>query len=111
MTGPGLAGKQLGRYKIVEKIAAGGMGVVYRAHDERLQRDVAVKVLPEGTLADDDSRRRFRTEALTLSKFNHPNIAVIHDFNTIDGVDFLVMELVEGDSLSSRIGASPLPEL
>ena len=72
----------LSHYRIVEKIGAGGMGEVYKAHDERLDRDVAVKVLPSGTLADENARKRFRKEALALSKLNHPNIATVFDFDT-----------------------------
>ncbi len=79
------------------------MGVVYRAHDERLDRDVALKVLPLGSLADEDARRRFKKEALALSKLNHPNIATIHDFDTQAGVDFLVMEFIPGKGLDQVI--------
>jgi serine/threonine protein kinase len=67
-----MVGQALGHYRIIEKIGAGGMGVVYRARDERLERDVAIKVLPAGTLGDENARRRFRKEALTLSQLNHP---------------------------------------
>jgi len=70
-----MVGETLSHYRILEQIGAGGMGVVYLAHDERLERDVALKVLPAGTLADETARKRFRREALTLSKLNHPNIA------------------------------------
>ena len=80
------------------------MGVVYRAHDERLDRDVAVKVLPAETLADEATRKRFRREALALSKLNHPNIATIFDFDTQDKIDFLVMELVAGDTVAATHG-------
>jgi serine/threonine protein kinase len=69
-----LIGQTLSHYRILEHIAAGGRGVVYRAHDEQLQRDVAIKVLPVGTLADDAARKQFRKEALTLAKLDHPNI-------------------------------------
>ena len=68
-------GRVLGHYRIVEQIGAGGMGVVYCAHDEQLDRDVALKVLPAGTLADDAARKQFRKEALALARLNHPNIA------------------------------------
>jgi serine/threonine protein kinase len=89
-----MKGQTLGHYRIIEEIGAGGMGVVYRATDERLERDVAIKVLPAGALADEEMRKRFRREALALSKLNHPNIATIHDFNTEKGVDFLAMEYI-----------------
>ncbi len=86
------------------------MGVVYRAHDDRLQRDVAVKVLPAGTLADEPARKRFRAEALALSRLNHPNIATVHDFDSEEGIDFLITELVPGVTLDQRLAAGPLPE-
>lgn len=100
----------LGHFTLIEEIGAGGMGVVYRAHDPRLDRDVAIKVLPAGTLADLQARKRFRHEALALSRLAHPNIAVVHDFNSEDGVDFLVMELVPGTTLDERIRAGPLAQ-
>jgi eukaryotic-like serine/threonine-protein kinase len=105
-----MMGKTLTHYHIVEKIGEGGMGVVYRARDSRLERDVALKVLPAGMLADEGARRRFRKEALALSKLNHPNIATVHDFDSDAGVDFLTMELVAGESLASKIHSGPLPE-
>jgi len=67
-------------YRIVEKIGAGGMGVVYRAHDEQLDRDVAIKVLPPGTLSDENARRRFRREAMALARLNHPHVGAVYDF-------------------------------
>jgi len=105
-----LCGQTLGHYQIAEKIGAGGMGEVYRAHDQHLARDVAIKVLPPGTLSDESSRKRFRKEALTLSRLNHPNIATIHDFDTHQGVDFLVMEYIPGITLSEKLAAGPLSE-
>lgn len=96
-------GQTLSHYRLIEKIGEGGMGVVYRATDERLERDVAIKVLPADAFLDEGVRKRFRKEALTLSKLNHPNIATIHDFDSQDmgqgPVDFLVMEYVEGLTL------------
>jgi eukaryotic-like serine/threonine-protein kinase len=78
------------------------MGVVYRAQDVRLERDVALKILPAGLLADEGARKRFRKEALALSKLNHPNIATVHDFDSDGGVDFLTMELVAGRAAVSQ---------
>jgi TolB-like protein/tetratricopeptide (TPR) repeat protein len=100
----------LGHYRIVDKIGAGGMGEVYRAHDERLARDVAIKVLPPGTLIDESDRKHFHKEALVLSKLNHPNIATIYDFDTQQEVDFLVMEYIPGITLSEKLATRPLPE-
>lgn len=100
----------LGRYRIVEKVGAGGMGEVYRARDQHLARDVAIKVLPPGALIDESARKRFHKEALILSQLNHPNIATIHDFDTQQGVDFLVMEYIPGITLSDKVAAGPLPE-
>ncbi len=103
----------LSHYRILEQIGAGGMGVVYRAHDDHLDCDVALKVLPSGETADASTRKRFRKEAQLLSKINHPNIAVVHDFDTQDGTDFLVQELIEGLSLDAMLASGALsnPEL
>jgi eukaryotic-like serine/threonine-protein kinase len=105
-----MIGASLGHFRITAMLGAGGMGVVYRAHDERLDRDVAVKVLPEGTISDEAARKRLRQEALALSRLNHPNIATVHDFNRQDDVDFLVMEMIPGDTLDQRITGDALPE-
>jgi len=105
-----MVGGTLSHYRIIEKLGEGGMGVVYRARDIRLERDVAVKVLPPDALSSDDARQRFRREALALSRMNHPNIAVVHDFDTHAGTDFIVMECVPGNSLADRIAGAPLPE-
>ncbi len=105
-----MTGKTLSHYRVMEQIGAGGMGQVYRARDERLERDVALKVLPAGALADEAARKRFRKEALALSQLNHPNIATVHDFDTQDGVDFLVMELIPGVTLSDQVAQGALPE-
>ena len=105
-----IAGTKLGPYEIVEPLGAGGMGEVYRAHDERLDRDVALKVLPAGVLADEIARKRFRKEALALAKLCHPNICMIFDFDMQDGVDFLAMEYVAGQSLAQKVNAASLPE-
>lgn len=103
-------GTKLGSYEIVAALGAGGMGEVYRAHDEQLDRDVALKILPAGTLADDAARKQFRNEALALAKLNHPNIETVHGFGTQDGVDFLVLELIRGQSLGEKLKEGPLPE-
>jgi serine/threonine protein kinase/tetratricopeptide (TPR) repeat protein len=103
-------GLQLGHYRIVEKIDAGGMGEVYRARDERLARDVAIKVLPQETLTDQSARKHLHREARILSRLNHPNIATVHDFDTQQGVDFLVMEYIQGITLSEKVAGRPLPE-
>jgi eukaryotic-like serine/threonine-protein kinase len=105
-----VVGQTLGHYRIVEKIGAGGMGEVYRARDEHLARDVALKVLPEGAFADELARKRFRKEALALSRLNHPNIETVYDFSTQDGIDFLVMEYVSGLTLQHQLSLSVLPE-
>ncbi|MBZ5553439.1 MAG: protein kinase [Acidobacteriia bacterium] len=104
-----LAGLKLGHYRIVEKIGAGGGGEVYRAHDEHLDREVAIKILPPGTLPDQVARKRFRKEALSLSKLDHPNIATIHDFDSEGTTDFLVMEYIAGETLSEKLSGT-LPE-
>src|SRR5712691_4288530 len=105
-----LVGQILGHYRILEQIGAGGMGVVYLAHDEQLDRDVAIKVLPAGMLADDAARKRFRKEALSLAKLNHPNIATVHEFGSQDGTDFLVTEYIAGMTLDGKLAAGALPE-
>ncbi|MGH9576432.1 MAG: serine/threonine-protein kinase, partial [Terriglobales bacterium] len=105
-----MIGQVLGHYRVLEQIGSGGMGVVYRAHDERLDRDVALKVLPGGILTDESARKRFRKEALALSRLNHPNIETVHDFDTQDGVDFLVMEHIPGITLDQKLAAGALPE-
>src|SRR5208282_5690442 len=101
-------GQVLGHYRIVEQIGAGGMGVVYRAHDEQLERDVAVKVLPAALLENENTRKRFRKEALALAKLNHPNIATIYEFGSEGGVDFLVTEFIPGITLDERLYSGSL---
>ena len=102
-------GARLGAYEIVRALGAGGMGEVYRARDARLNRDVAIKVLPPAVAADPDRLARFRREAQTLAALNHPNIAQIHGLEEIDGLPALVMELVDGDDLAARILRGPVP--
>src|SRR6266480_276112 len=103
------AGTRLGPYEILAPIGAGGMGEVYRARDTKLQRDVAIKVLPKRFLDDSDRLGRFRREAQLLASLNHPNIATIHGLEQSGGVHYLVMELVAGETLAERIErAGPL---
>ncbi|MGD1216620.1 MAG: serine/threonine-protein kinase, partial [Terriglobales bacterium] len=108
--GDSLIGLEFGHYRILERVGSGGMGVVYRGYDAHLDREVAIKVLNPGTIADDHSRKRFRNEALALSKLNHPNIATVHDFETHEGRDFLVMEFIQGIKLADRLVEGSLPE-
>lgn len=105
-----IVGQVLGHYCVLEQIGAGGMGLVFRASDQQLERDVAIKVLPPGMLADDAARKRFRREALTLAKLNHPNIGTVYEFGSQEGLDFLVMEYVGGIPVDARLGSGPLPQ-
>src|SRR5258707_12916568 len=102
-------GTKLGPYEIVAQLGAGGMGEVYRARDTRLERDVAVKVLPASLASDANLRQRLEREAKAVSKLSHPHICTLHDIGHQDGVDFLVMELVEGETLEHRLVKGPLP--
>src|SRR5512140_1457550 len=102
-------GSRLGPYEIVSPLGAGGMGEVYRARDSRLGRDVAVKVLPTDVSEDPAARARFEREARVASSLNHPHICVLHDIGRDGARDYLVMELVAGDSLADRIARGPLP--
>src|ERR1700689_5008970 len=106
--GRGMLNQTLSHYRIVEQIGAGGMGVVYRARDEQLERDVAIKVLPPGALADDLARKRFRKEALSLARLNHPNIATVHEFGSQGDVDFLVTEYIPGLTLDAKLARGAL---
>jgi serine/threonine protein kinase len=103
------AGTCLGPYEIVAPLGAGGMGEVYRARDTRLGRDVAVKVLPQRMSESAEARARFEREARVISGLNHPHICVLHDLGREGGIDYLVMELVEGETLAQRIARGPLP--
>ena len=102
-------GTLLGQYEILNLIGVGGMGEVYRAHDNKLKRDVALKLLPEIFARDPDRVARFRREAQLLASLNHPNIAAIYNFEELGDVRFLVMELVLGETLRERIARGPLP--
>jgi len=102
-------GTHLGPYEIAEPLGAGGMGEVYRARDTRLERTVAIKILPAQFSSDAVRKQRFEREAKTISSLNHPHICVLHDVGSQDGIDYLVMECVEGESLAKRLGKGPLP--
>ncbi len=104
------AGAVLGHYRIEARIGAGGMGVVYRARDEQLGREVALKVLPWSLPRGAPERQRLHQEARALSRLNHPNIATVYDFLTDDERDVIVMEFVPGETLSDRLVQGPLPE-
>src|SRR5215469_12695930 len=102
-------GTQLGSLEITSLLGKGGMGEVYRATDKRLKREVAIKILPDEFSNDSDRLSRFQREAEVLASLNHPNIAGIYDLQETDDTRFLVLELVEGDTLADRIARGPLP--
>src|ERR1017187_6496627 len=106
-------GTKLGSYEVLSQIGAGGMGEVYQAHDTKLGRDVAIKVLPEAFAHDADRLARFQREAKMLAQLNHPNIATIYGLEHSDGTHYLLMELVSGETLAERVkrdGAVPVEE-
>ena len=98
-----MTGQTLGHYQILEKLGSGGMGDVYKARDTRLNRPVAIKVLPQDKVVNADRKRRFIQEARSASALNHPNIVVIHDINEETGVDYMVMEYIAGKTLDAAI--------
>src|SRR5205807_5364679 len=98
-----LNGRNVSHYRIVEKLGAGGMGVVWKARDTRLDRFVALKFLPAGKMSDPERKRRFVQEAKAASALNHPNIITIYDIDQADGADFIAMECVPGSSLDKLI--------
>src|SRR5262244_4147689 len=102
------AGTKLGPYEIVSPLGAGGMGEVYRARDSRLARDVAIKVLPQHLSANPEVRTRFEREAKTVSSLNHPNICTLFDVGREGDTDYLVMELVDGETLAQRLARGAL---
>jgi len=102
-------GTHLGPYEITGPLGSGGMGEVYRARDTRLERTVAIKILPAQFSADPVRKQRFEREAKTISSLNHPNICTLHDIGSQDGVDDVVMECVEGETLARRLEKGPLP--
>jgi len=103
------SGDKLGPYEIIEPIGKGGMGKVYKARDTRLDRTVAVKVLPEHIAKREDLRARFEREARAVASLKHPNICVLHDMGSQDGAGYMVMELLEGETLASRMEKGALP--
>jgi len=103
------SGQKLGPYEIVSPLGAGGMGEVYRARDTRLDRTVAIKVLPSHLSANAELKQRFEREAKAISALQHPNICTLHDIGAQDGIDFLVMEYLEGQTLADRLAKGPLP--
>src|ERR1700674_4334655 len=102
------AGSKLGPYEIVAPLGAGGMGEVYRARDARLERDVAIKILHAQFSSDPIRKQRFEREAKAISSLNHPHICVLHDVGSQDGVDYLVMECMEGETNTKRLEQGPL---
>jgi serine/threonine protein kinase len=104
-----MIGKTVSHYRILEEISRGGMGIVYRARDVKLNRDVAVKVLPPDLVADPERKRRFVQEAQAAAALHHPHIAVIHEIDEVDGVTFIAMELIEGDKLGDLVQRGRLP--
>src|SRR6266571_1609948 len=103
-------GTRLGRYEIRSKIGEGGMGEVYLARDEKLNRDVAIKVLPATFSQDAERLRRFEQEAQATSALNHPNILAVYDVGTHDGAPYVVSELLEGETLRERLDGAPIPQ-
>src|SRR5436309_9584034 len=107
------SGTRLGPYEIQSLLGAGGMGEVYRARDSRLQRDVAVKVLPRALAQDQDRLRRFEREARAAGQLNHPNIMAVHDIGSTEpnggGLPYIVCELLEGVTLRNKLAAGPIP--
>ena len=108
MTGPA-PGNQIGPYEIIREIGRGGMGVVYLAHDTKLDRDVAIKCLPDELSDDADRLLRFEREAKLLASLNHPNIVTIHGLEEVDGKRYLILEYLEGETLEEKLSAGAIP--
>src|SRR5712692_5509465 len=104
------AGTLLGPYEILSPLGKGGMGEVYRARDKKLDRDVAVKVLPQSVAADPDTLLRFEREAKAVAALSHPNILAIHDFGNQDGIAYAVTELLEGETLRGKLDSGPISQ-
>ncbi len=103
------AGTSLGPYRILAPLGAGGMGEVYRAHDSRLDRDVAIELIPAALARDPERIERFEREVRAAGALNHPNVCTIHDVGAHEGAPFVVMELLEGQTLRERLAAGPIP--
>ncbi|MEE9235995.1 MAG: serine/threonine-protein kinase, partial [Candidatus Acidoferrales bacterium] len=104
-----MIGRTLAHYRIIEKLGEGGMGEVYRAHDEKLDRDVALKVLPASALTDETARARLLREARSAAALNHPHICTVHEVGEADGQTYIAMEFVEGKPLSELVRGQGLP--
>ncbi len=104
-----MIGRTLSQYKILEEISRGGMGIVYRALDVKLNRDVALKVLPPELVADPERKRRFIQEAQAAAALEHPHIAVVYEIDDVDGATFIAMELIRGEKLQDVIHGERLP--
>ena len=104
-----VSGTRLGPYEITAPLGSGGMGEVYKARDTRLDRTVAIKILPPQLADDPQFRERFDREARAVAALNHPHICILHDIGSQDGVDYLVMEHLEGETLARRLEKGPLP--
>src|SRR5262245_36678460 len=102
------SGMELGPYRIISSLGAGGMGEVYRAHDSRLDRIVALKILPADVAEDEERMRRFEQEAKAASKLSHPNVAHIYEIGSLDATRFIAMEFIEGTTLDTKIKTGPL---
>src|SRR5207247_5234397 len=100
--------ERIGRYRVTHQIGQGGMDVVYAAHDDRLDRPVAIKLIRPEALADETARERFKREARAAARVSHPNICILYEFDEDDGRPYLVMELLEGEPLSARLARGPL---
>src|SRR5574341_120487 len=101
------AGQKIGPYEVLSSIGAGGMGEVYKARDTRLGRVVALKILPEDLSRDPERRKRFEREARVIASLSHPHICTLHDVGREDGLDFLVMEYLDGETLAERLRKGP----